>query len=263
MEVFMSQTRLATETAGSSTAQLATLIAGCDVVDLAPLLFPNMPRWSTHPDLAIIDDSRNFEQNGYFLQTLVLPEHVGCHVDVPAHYIRAMADKTMDTFPPDCVMGPAKKVDVSQLDLGPGELLTLARFEQAAGAAGISIDVGDIAIVEFGWDKNLPGGSAERPDDWWGSNNPGFAEDLCAWLAKRRVKAVGGDTVSVDLAQVDGVVVSDFGHSKYFLPNSILIIEGLQNLAAVPASFYFLALPLKTRGGSGSPLRPVGLVPRT
>jgi kynurenine formamidase len=77
------------------------------------------------------------------------------------------------------------------------------------------------------------------------------------------VKAVGGDTVSVDLAQVDGVVVSDFGHSKYFLPNSILIIEGLQNLAAVPASFYFLALPLKTRGGSGSPLRPVGLVPRT
>ncbi len=124
------------------------------------------------------------------------------------------------------------------------------------------VEPGDIVLVEFGWDKNLPGGSAGREDGWGGSNNPGFTEDLCSWLADRHVKAVGGDTVSIDLAQVNGAVVSDFGHSTYFLPNSILIIEGLQNLAQVPASFYFLALPLRTRGGSGSPLRPVGLVPR-
>jgi kynurenine formamidase len=243
-------------------AELGALLARCEVVDLAPLLFTNMPRWSTHPDLAIIDDSRNFAQNGYFLQTLVLPEHVGCHVDVPAHYDPANREKTMDTFPPDCVMGPAKKVDVSGLGLGPGELLTLAQFEEVARTAGISINAGDVAIVEFGWDQYLPGGRAERPDGWWGSNNPGFTEDLCAWLADRQVKAVGTDTVSVDIAQADGVVVSDYGHKTYFLPNGILLVEGLQNLAAVPTVFYFLALPLKIRGGSGSPLRPVGLVAR-
>jgi kynurenine formamidase len=248
--------------ATSVTSQLGALLARCDVVDLAPVLFTNMPRWSTHPDLAIIDNSRNFEQNGYFLQTLVLPEHVGCHVDVPAHFHESMPEKTMDTFAPDCVMGPAKKVDVSALDLGPGELLTLAQFQAAACAAGITIEAGDVAIVEFGWDKNLPDGGAGRPDDWWGSNNPGFAEELCAWLAARSVKAVGTDTVSADLAQVDAVTVADHGHRTYFLPNGILIIEGLHNLAAVPAAFYFLALPLKIRGGSGSPLRPVALVGR-
>jgi len=242
--------------------ELAGLIAGCEVVDLAPLLFPNMPRWSTHPDLAIIDDSRNFAQNGYFLQTLVLPEHVGCHVDVPAHYLQSMSGKTMETFAPDCVMGPAKKIDVSGLGLAPGALLTLAEFQEVAEAEGIHIDAGDIALVEFGWDDHLPGGRTAKPDGWWGSNNPGFAEDLCEWLAGRHIKAVGADTVSVDLAQVNGAVVSDLGHGKYFLPNGILIIEGLQNLASVPPFFYFVALPLKTRGGSGSPLRPVGLVPR-
>jgi kynurenine formamidase len=241
---------------------LEALIALCDVVDLSPLLYTNMPRWHTHPDFAIIDDSRNFEQNGYFLQTLVLPEHIGCHVDVPAHFHRSMPEKTIDAFCPDCVMGPAKKVDVSQLELGPGELLTLAQFEEAAYVAGISIEAREVAIVEFGWDKNLPGGSAGRPDDWWAANNPGFAEDLCAWLADRHVKAVGTDTVGADLAQVNRVTVADHGHRTYFLPNGILIIEGLQNLAAVPAVFYFLALPLKIHGGSGSPLRPVGLVSR-
>lgn len=242
----MSQPQPGTVTTGDEIAQLATLLARCDVVDLAPLLFTNMPRWSTHPDLAIIDDSRNFAQNGYFLQTLILPEHVGCHVDVPAHYDPANSEKTMDTFPPDCVMGLAKKVDASRLGLGPGELLTLAQFEELAGTAGISVDAGDVAIVEFGWDQYLPGGSAEHPDGWWGSNNPGFTEELCAWLADRQVKAVGTDTASVDIAQVDRAVVSDYGHRTYFLPNGILLLEGLQNLAAVPAVFYFLALPLKS-----------------
>ena len=60
------------------------------------------------------------------------------------------------------------------------------------------------------------------------------------------MKAVGTDTASVDIAQVDRAVVSDYGHRTYFLPNGILLLEGLQNLAAVPAVFYFLALPLKS-----------------
>ena len=136
-----------------SAADLASMLSRCDVIDLAPLLFTNMPRWSTHPDLAIIHDARNFAQNGYFLQTLVLPEHVGCHVDAPAHFHEALAGKTIDTFAPDCVMGPAKKVDVSGLDLKPGDLLTVSQFERAAERSGIDLQEGDIALIEFGWDK--------------------------------------------------------------------------------------------------------------
>jgi kynurenine formamidase len=81
-------------------------------------------------------------------------------------------------------------------------------------------------------------------------------------LSERHVKANGTDTVSADLAQKEGVTIADHGHRTYFLPRDILIIEGLQNLASAPASFYFVALPLKIKGGSGSPLRPFGLVVR-
>lgn len=243
-------------------AQLAALIADCDVVDLGPELFTNMPKWWSHPDLQIITDSRNFEQNGYFLQTLILPEHLGCHVDVPIHNHPAMADRTMTYYPPDCVFGPAKKVDVSALDLQPGQLLALGQFEAAASEASVTVEAGDIVLVEFGWDANLPGGANGRPADWWGRNNPGFSEELCEWLAGHRLKAVGSDTASVDLAQVDAVTVAEYGHKTWFLPREILIIEGIQNLAAVPAEFLFVAMPLRIRGGSGSPLRPMGLVPR-
>jgi len=44
------------------------------------------------------------------------------------------------------------------------------------------------------------------------------------------------------------------------LENQILIIENLANLDALPSFFVFLALPLKIRGGSGSPIRAVALL---
>jgi kynurenine formamidase len=40
----------------------------------------------------------------------------------------------------------------------------------------------------------------------------------------------------------------------------VLIIENLTNLDQLPDFFLFLALPLKIRGGSGSPVRAVGIV---
>jgi arylformamidase len=246
----------------TTVATLAALIGDCDAVDLAPMLSTNMARWSTHPDFAVIPNARNFEQNGYFLQTLIMPEHVGCHVDVPAHFHRSMPELTMDAFAPDCVMGPARKLDVSGLDLAPGVLLTFEQFETALEAADLSIGAGDVVIFEFGWDKNLPGGAAGRGSDWWGKNNPGLSAEVCAYLAERHVKAVGADTASVDLGQRDGETTADHGHRTYFLPNLILIVEGLRNLAAVPEVFYFLALPLNIEHGSGSPLRPIALVPR-
>ena len=243
-------------------ADVAAMMASCEVIDLAPLLVPNMVKWPTHPDLAIIDDARSHDEHGYFLQTLIIPEHVGCHVDAPSHAHKNLMHKTIDRFAADCIMGPAKKVDVTDLDLQPGDLLTLAQYEAAAKRDGVTIEKGDIALVQFGWDKNLPGGSAGRDRNWWGRNNPGMDEELCRFFFERGVKAVGTDTVSADLGQKDNVIVSDFGHRLYFLPKDILIIEGLLNLAKAPANFYFVALPLKIKGGSGSPLRPVGIIAR-
>ncbi len=44
------------------------------------------------------------------------------------------------------------------------------------------------------------------------------------------------------------------------LEKQVLIIENLSNLDQLPDFFLFLALPLKIRAGSGSPIRAVALV---
>ena len=245
----------------SSIQELSGLLNTMEAVDLSPLLYSNMPHWHSHPDVSIIEDSRNFGQSGYFLQTLILPEHSGCHVDAPAHMLPDKADQTIDIFPATSLMGIAKKIDLSQENYAPGELVPLNKVQEVMQKSGITLEKGDIAIIDFGYDKYLVDVEKKAPHErnWWGQNEPGLAKDTCNFFYESGVKAVGSDTPACDIAQVNGELKAGFGHTRYFLPNGIFIIEGLYGLANVPTSFYFIALPLKIKGGSGSPLRPIAL----
>lgn len=248
----------------ASVQELATLLLTMDAIDLSPVLSTNMPHWHTHPDVLIVEDARNFAQSGYFLQTLILPEHSGCHVDAPAHVLPDKPEQTIETFPANALMGVARKIDLSRANYGPGELVPLSKLQEVMQHSGINIEKGDIVLFEFGWDKYLADLDQKAPHErnWWGRNQPGLAKDTCRYLRDCGVKAVGSDTAACDMAQVDGEVKAGYGHMRYFLPNGIFIIEGLYGLAHVPATFYFIALPLKIKGGSGSPLRPLALVPK-
>lgn len=245
-----------------ATSELAALLGRYSVVDLSPQLYTNMPQWGTHPDVAFVSNARNFEQDGYYLQMIVMPEHSGCHVDAPAHALVDRPQETIDSFPPTALWGPAKKIDVSDRDWQPGQLLGVAEFKERAADAGISLEKGDVVLVQFGWDRYLEGAETDHSKGrWWGCNMPGFAEDLCRYIGEALPRAVGTDTAGCDIAVVDGViqVPEMWGHQRDFLPRGILVLEGLSNLARVPSTFFFVALPLRIRGGSGSPLRAVGL----
>ena len=88
---------------------LAQLLSSMRVVDLSPTFYTNMPGWHSHPNVMIVEDARNFAQNGYFLQTIFLPEHSGCHVDAPAHVLPDKAEQTIDIFPANALCGIAKR----------------------------------------------------------------------------------------------------------------------------------------------------------
>jgi arylformamidase len=248
----------------ASIQELSNLLSNMEVVDLSPLFYTNMPHWPTHPDVMIVEDARNHAQNGYFLQTLILPEHSGSHVDAPPHVHQEMANQTIETFPITTLMGTAKKIDLSQEDYAPGELVPFSKVREVMDKAGITIEKGDIVLFEFGWDKYLVDVEKKKPGErnWWGENAPGLDEETCRFLSESGVKAVGADTSACDMAHINGQVTAEFGHAIYFLPRSILIIEGLHDLAKVPSIFYFIALPLKIKGGSGSPIRPIALFPK-
>lgn len=240
----------------TAVAELARLWTSLERIDLSPTIETGMPRWPTHP-IVVVNPSIHHEHDGYFCQTLFLGEHTGSHVDAPAHIHPDRMDATIDSFVPDVVVGPAKVLRFSDRELAPGQLMTEADVRAAERAAGVTLEPGDVALLDFGWMARY-----WRTDEgwgWYGSNSPGLDASACAYLAGTGIKAVGCDTIACDLAVVDGVPVGQPGHDTYFLPNDILIVECLANLEKLRNTCYFVAMPLKIKGGSGSPVRAMAL----
>ena len=226
---------------------------GLRAFDVTPLLEPGMAAFMQHPTLEIDSKARTLDEHGYFAQTLTISEHTGAHIDAPGH-IHAGA-QTVDELAPDALIRPYKKLDLST-GAQAGEPIGLDLIKAGEAAAGVQIEAGDIVVLDFGWERYL-----SRLDDdgrsWWGRNEPGLAEEGCRYLAEAGVSAVAADTWGCDTCAKEGEVSGTPGHSTWFLPNGIYIIEGLVGLAQVPPEGLFLALPLKIKGGSGSPLRVV------
>ena len=79
--------------------------------------------------------------------------------------------------------------------------------------------------------------------------------DAAEYLVSKKVAAIGVDTLSPDSPQaLRGKPIH-----PVILEKQILIVENLRNLEQLPDVFLFLALPLKIREGSGSPLRAVAM----
>ena len=237
---------------------LAAALRSAVLHDVSPMIDARLPVFPGHPPVEIDAGARTHERDGYFLQHLSLGEHVGAHVDAPAHAVATLADRTIDRYPVDRFIAPYVKYDLSAHAPGPGDLVTRATLAEVERRDGIALRAGDVAIVQFGWDRHFKPGSddpAERA--WWIRNAPGLAEDACEHLVSHGVTAVGSDTATCDAAVVDGVITSDVGHTRLFLPAEILLFEGLVGLAAAPPTGIFIGLPLRIRGGSGSPVRAV------
>lgn len=224
--------------------------------DVSPTFRPGLPLFFPMPHIQVENLAERPPETQVSVAANVwsLPEHSGSHVDAPHHFVEG--GDAVDQLPIDVLfLRPFKKFDVAPDDPQPGEPVTREQLERAAERDGFSLERGDVAIVEFGWDRYLPGGPAGKDDSWWGMNEPGLSDDACEYLATAGVVAVACDTSACDFSLREGVMSAGPGHTQWFLPRGILIVEGLTNLSAVPAAGFFVALPLKLGGGTGSPLR--------
>ena len=225
------------------------------VHDVSPTIDAELPMWFMY-DQPVITPVVRHDQGGAAVNTISMSEHTGAHVDAPFHFdpdgLR-MAEVPVDAL----LLRPYCKYDLTPNDHQPGDLIGLEHLKAAEARGGFALQPGDVAIVEVGWDSNLPDGRKAHDRNWWGRNQPGLADDTCEYLADLGVSAVASDTAACDVAAVDGEMSGANGHTNSFLPRGILIVEGLRGLANVPATGLFLALPLKIADGTGSPVRVV------
>lgn len=229
---------------------------GAKVIDLSPTLERGMPKWPTHPSI-IIDQTVTHEHDGYYCQTLNMGEHSGAHVDCPAHVLPEKMDKTVEVYPANMLFAPAIKYDLFKLGAKPGERITKADILKLEEEMQDSAQEGDVVLLNFGWQQYW---KVDNEWKFYALNEPGLSEDACALFAERKVKAVGSDTVACDTPIADGVEGTSYGHKKYWLPNDIFIIEMVMNMDKLPTRCYFMAIPLKIKNGSGSPIRPLAIV---
>lgn len=222
------------------------------IVDLSQPLEERMPVWPTlskyYHTLWL---SMEWGDNATAYQIL-MNEHTGTHVDAPGHFVPPghPQHRWIDETSLDQWMGPAAVLDcrdVSQRDRVMPDRIRAWEDQHSP------LTEADIVIFNFGWWKKwkLRPGDAEFLKDW-----PGFAEQSVDLLIERHVKAVGVDTPSPDAYASAGDPV----HHK-LLSHGIGIIENLANLDVLPPRCYLVSLPLRIRGGTGSPVRALALVP--
>ncbi|WP_111671499.1 cyclase family protein [Algoriphagus litoralis] len=192
----------------------------------------------------------------YSSNSLSTPEHGGTHLDAPIHF--SASGKTLDQLDLDQLTGEAVLVDVSELALADRDYLidsiAILNWESQHG----EIPEGSIVLFRTGYGAFYP----DR-EKYFGTAKvgmeaipelhfPGIHPDCARFLAeKRKVKAVGLDTPSLDYGQS-----KDFAAHQVLMGYNIPGFENVANLDQLPEKgFYIVALPMKIKNGSGGPLR--------
>ncbi len=141
--------------------------------------------------------------------------------------------------------------------LAPEHSITVDELERAAGSAKVEIRPGDVVLVRTGY-----GALWSEPAEYL--RGAGVSAAGSSWLIDRQVSAVGADNMAWDvIGPTDpelGVTLP--GHVLLLVRAGIPIIENLnlEELAAAGVhEFAFVCLPLKMRGATGSPVRPIAL----
>jgi len=143
--------------------------------------------------------------------------------------------------------------------IGPGNPIKQDELEAAAQRQGVSVGEGDVVLVRTG-----NGALWQDPAVYLQAG--GVSGDAYSWIASRGVRAVGADNMAWDEM---GVVDPDLnvtlpGHVILLVRHGIYIIENLflEELARDQCyEFTFICLPLKLKGATGSPVRPVAVAP--
>ena len=243
------------------------------VYDLAQPYFTGMPHHPTHPPFLFSLVKRHGDFTGpaghsSAAESMALGGHVGTHIDALCHYsCGGKLHGGQDAAPVQSYAGglEALSVDTIAPILRRGVLLDIAGatilpedFEitpaDLEAAQTVEIRPGDVVLLRTGWATywNDPRKFIS------GVRGPGPALAGARWLSDHGVFAAGSDTLSFEKVPAISMPV----HVHFLVDSGIHIMEclNLESLAAAHVyEFLFIAAPLKIRGATGSPIRPLAV----
>ena len=259
-------------------------LAAARAYDLAQPLEPTMPISPNHPGfkMALLrrhGDTERADGGSAANEMMVMGGHSGTHIDALCHVshrgrlhggvdareaqeggrFRALGVETIEpVFCRGVLLDVAafKGVDC----LPPGEAVTAGDLAAAARRQGVEVEPGDAVLVRTGWPLHW----GDR-DTFLGAvgGAPGPDTSAARWLAERRIRLTGGETIAYEH------IPAGQGHALLPVHRILLVEAGIYIVEAMNLGdlardevweFLFVLTPLKAVGATGVPVRPMALV---
>ncbi len=222
-----------------------------EIVDLGRELYNGMPNLGANLTaffpLETYSTTRRMSEGrlGFEGRMIVMAEHCGTHLDCPYHFDEH--GLTVDQMPLERLILPGHLLRFT--DKRAHEPITPDDFRAAVGRSGRPIVSGTAVIAWTGQDKywGTEGFKTERPH---------IPAESAQWLVDQQVTLFGTDLIGLDHPD-------EWWEPTHvaFLKGGLPMVQQLCNLERLEGKeFLLVVLPLKMRGGTGSPVRPVALV---
>ncbi|TDC56554.1 cyclase family protein [Actinomadura sp. KC345] len=263
---------------------LAAVAGGVRLIELGQPFFTGMPCSPNHPGFRMTlirrhGDMERPDGGSAANEIIVTGGHVGTHIDALSHVSHdgelhggvsaadaqrggAFTAHGAENLPGLLCRGVL--LDVAALrdvaTLPPGYGVTAEDLDLAAKRAGVEPGEGDVALIRTGWARNFGDTTAYLGKE---TGVPGATPDAARWLADRGIVATGSDTTAYEqIPEGAGHAVLPV-HRILLVESGIFILEHL-DLEALAESglreFVFMLAPLRIKGGTGSPVRPLAAV---
>ncbi len=220
--------------------------------------------WPTAQPYELEVVAAGMTEDGYYFgaNNFCAAEHSGTHLDAPIHF--SEGKHTTDQIPLERLVGPAVVVDVSEAAVSDADYLVSVNDLEAWESTHGRIPDQSILLLRTGWGARWPDRESYLGTDLVGEKAvpelhfPGIDPDAARWLVENRnIDAIGIDTASIDYGQS-----SLFETHRILLAENIPAFENVASLDRLPETGAFIvALPMKIGGGTGGPLRIVGVIP--
>jgi arylformamidase len=205
------------------------------IIDISLDIGPDLLTWPGDPG-AVVERAKKIEAgDSANVSELRLGSHTGTHVDPPVHFLPG--EIGVDQISLDVFYGPVTVADLTDVE-GPIGAERLADLDLDVGIERLLLKTTNSEL----WKQPRP----EFPEKY-----VSLGVDGAEWAVDRGLRLVGIDFLSIE----DSGGGKDHPVHRTLLGGGVIIVEGLNLSEVEPGDYVLACLPLKIRGGDGSPAR--------
>lgn len=273
-------------------AQILARVDGSRSYDLSIDYFVGMPSFqaagdpsyqlfmSHTPDGTVVDNLNGAGEAGnrhvcYSGDVVFMYTHTGTHIDSLSHFgidgriyngftaeehlgSRGWTKGGAEVIPPIITRGVLLDVAKSHgvACLPDSYAITVEDCQKVLADTGLSLEPGDVAMVRTGRMGFWPDGSKVL------GNPPGLSLEAAKWLTSQGIAAIAADQECVEVGPSQHEDNWLPGHCHFLAEAGVPMIElaNLEDLSSDNVNeFCLIAAPIRLRGASGAPLRPIAM----